>query len=222
MKIFKKQISINILSTLLMLMSVFILMISPSNSWFTDERHMGIVFDIKLKNMELRLYQIIGSTRTNILTNEQNEEFAADENVTTNPQYLILDGEIVPDVENNLHLVLKNEDDESEALGFKFKFQLFSVGVTSDKEIACEIKGFDVPGNSSSGYGFAKISGDASGFYYYQDSNKNNVALPKNSEAMLMQKFVVPYSEFIDANGNILIANSETVYVKLTIEAFEI
>ena len=64
------------------------------------------------------------------------------------------------------------------------------------------------------------VKGD-DGYYYYKESSlegAKNAQFAKDTTAFILQSFTVPYSSFFDSNGNMIIKNSETVYIKLVVE----
>lgn len=203
----KNSISINVLSVLVILMSLLLIVVNPVNAWFTDAKQNGIAIEVELGNLNLKLYQNSIADANEILTN-------ADNGKATTKKYIALNQEIVPDVEVPLNLILANKDQGSASMYVRYKFALYQRGVSQDKEITTEIIGFTAKTDEAGGF----VKND-DGFYYYQDKTGANTLFIKNASATLLTHFVVPYSQFMDANGNILIKNSETIYIKLIVQA---
>ena len=212
-----KSISINIISVLIILVCLSLGVLGSTNAWFTDTFKQGVQIEIVVANLNLRVYQKEGTTEREINTIAENTKVETDNDNSTNPQYVSVSGEFEPDVPVGLQLILKNEDIGSASMYVRFKLQMFKRGVSSDVEVPIEVGGNGI----LEGYtkGFMKVAGDSSGYYYYQDSTKTNVTFDTGETAIMMQNFTVPYTSFIDSAGNMLITGSDTVYLKLTVEA---
>ncbi|MBO5954477.1 MAG: hypothetical protein J6Q13_00730 [Clostridia bacterium] len=198
------------------------------NSWFTDTHRNGVQISVEIGDLKLKVYQasldnegnIVENSKVEILTNEINHEYGTDEieegqpNTETNPQYIDLGGEIVPETPVDLVLVLANQDSGSASMFVRFKFEIYVRGLTSDTKIeGVTITGFKTPDATTCG--FVK---EDDGYYYYQDNEGNNALFAKNAEVTMMHNFTVPLSAFLDANGNMLLTHSETIYIKLLID----
>ena len=234
-----KSISINILSVFVILTCLLLGLIDPINAWFTDQHHDGIYISVTVSNLNLKVYQNIDSKETEIYTNKKNEEHESDGDTSTKMQFIQLSQKIEPvdDGEKNadnsdkrsafLSLKLKNEDQGETSVYLRFKFQLMARGVAEDIEIPIQIYGFTAA--TASAPGFVK-EGD---YYYYKENSLegaanarfakgagiDNPATENTDESIyLLQSFNVPFSSFFDVNGNMKIKNSETVYIKLTID----
>ena len=219
-----KSISINILSVFIILTCLLLGLVAPTNAWFTDHHNNGILIGVTVGNLNLKLYQITKNAQsqdveTEILTNLKNEINDTDADASTTVQYISLGGKISPDQAVTLNLKLKNTDKGESSMYVKFKFELYLRGTTADTLVPTTISGFTAP--TSTAKGFVKGTGD---YYYYKATSAANAAnaqFAKNESAMLMTSFTVPYSSFIDANGNMLIKNSDSVYIKFSVEASE-
>ena len=64
----KSTISINILSVLIILMSVFIAVVGSTNSWFTSKQENGVQIIINVGDLKLNLYQKIKDEETQQVT----------------------------------------------------------------------------------------------------------------------------------------------------------
>lgn len=219
-----KSISINIVSVLIILTCLLLGLVSPTNAWFTDQHKDGILIGVTVGNLNLKLYQITTNAssqdvETEIYTNLKNETNETDDDSSTTTQFIMLDGKISPDEAVTLRLKLKNLDKGQSSMYIKFKFELYIRGVTADSLITTSIAGFTAP--TSITKGFVKGQDD---YYYYKATsaaNAENAMIAKSEEVMLMTSFTVPYSSFMDSNGNMLIKNSDIVYIKLDVEASE-
>ena len=54
----KKTISINILSAILILISLFIVIVGQTNSWFTSVHYNGVRLDVFVGGLKYELYQV--------------------------------------------------------------------------------------------------------------------------------------------------------------------
>ena len=202
-----KSISINILSVFIILICVFMGVVGKTNSWFTAKHQDGVQIEVVIGNLLLKIYQITGTNGENsreIYSDQKNAE------LKTDTQYVELSGEIKPDTDITLNLKLANEDQGATSMYVKFKFEVFKRGTLSDENLYATIKGFDAPTQNTKG--FVK-----NGDYYYYQNTSGNVQMEKNETAIMMQSFSIPYSSFLDDNGDI--ANgSDTIYIKLTVD----
>lgn len=220
-----KPISINILSVFIILTCLLLSVVGTTNAWFTDKHHDGILINISVGNLNLKLFQITKDSQdqeieTEILTNLKNEQNATDKDDNTVTQYIVLDGKIIPDEWVGLKLKLKNSDKGKSSMYVKFKFELYLRGVSSDTLVETEIKGYQSPDENTKGF----VEGEE-GFYYYKESSlqdANNSLIEQEEDPLIMTHFKVPYSSFVDANGNMLIKNSETIYIKIIVEASDV
>jgi len=202
-------ISINILSVFIILVCFCIGVVGYTNSWFSTTQKNGVQIIVDVGEMKLQLYQKLATQTNTIYTYDENQE-----NGTTN--YVVLDDEIIPDVLTDLNLVLSNEDRGSASMFLRFKFELFVRGVSVDRSIPIEIEGFAQPGESSNG--FVKRIVDGETYYYYQNDNGTNEKFEKGAtEISLLTGFKVTYDTVL--NNSYLSSGSESVYIKLTIDA---
>ena len=207
-----RSISINILSVLLILISVSICMIGQTNSWFTAETKNGIQIMVDVGELKLAVYQVDPTVDLKTYIPKEQDKINHDQDDT--PKYIsIKSGEIIPDETIKISLVLANNDTGAAAMYVKYKFELFKRGIEHDEKIDIIIDGYDL---NTTANGFVQ-SGE---WYYYQNSASQNVELGRGDQAVLMKSFKIPYSSFVDVEtGELLIKNSDTLYVKMTIQA---
>lgn len=219
-----KSISINILSAIIILTCLLLGLVTPTNAWFTDSHQDGIYINVQVSNLNFKLYQHIDGEDVEIYTYEKNTEYETDNKDDTNTQFVELDGKISPDENVALQLKLKNEDKGETSVFIRFRLQLMARGIAEDTEIPINLIDYTAPTASTPGF----VKGDASkgedaNYYYYKESNLETAGYAKfeqNAEAYILQSFNVPYSSFFDETGNMIIKNSETVYIKLVIEEY--
>ena len=213
-----KSLSINILSALIVLMSVFIGIIGGANAWFTTEHKNGIYIQMEIGDLKLKLYKNSVVQSNLIYTYDDNEDMNE-----SDKSYVPLSGEIQPDTFNNLVIILSNEDAGSASMYVRYKLEMYrrSRGTDPDELVPINITQY-VPASGenrfrahSDGYCYYQTSTGASAGSY---SSSNNAKLAKNQNVQLFTGFTVPYSSFIDRIGN-LIDGSDSLYIKLTIEA---
>ena len=207
----KTSISINLLSVLIILMSVFIGIVGQTNSWFTASHENGVQIIVNVGDLKLNLYQKIGSNENIVYSYAEN-----DKETTTEKKYITLSQAILPDEQVDLQLILKNEDLGSASMYLRFKFELFACGADSDRLIPTELIGVDE--------GFIlreEILNDVnSGYYYYSEDGTTCGLFKQNTEGVnLMTDFVVNYEDMFSDSGELLNIASETLYVKLTVDA---
>lgn len=211
----KSKISINILSAFIILISLFMGVVGNTNAWFTSKHQDGIEIIFNVGDIRLKLYQIIGESKNEILTNEDNETASLE-----NKQYIAIDGPIIPGEENALILQLENKELGSAAMYIRYKFELYArvsttANVTEDVLIPTTMVGGDAWSNGSVGFKYK----ESDGYYYYKNTTGAiNEKLPHNQSAQLMEAFIVDY-DFIYNNGNLNIASSDALYIVLTIDA---
>ncbi len=196
--------------------------VGKTNSWFSYSNFKGVEIVAQIGILDLKLYQQIGGNTNEILTNEVNSE-------ESKKQFVQISGVINPDEEKDLILILKNQDPGSTSMYVKFKFEIYARGVTQDTLIPTEISGFAKPSDSANGF----VLDEESGFYYLKNNSGDNVVLRSakeltketgtavavGEEIKLMEKFKIPFSSYVAANGNFKHTNSETIYIKLTVIA---
>lgn len=204
--------SINVLSVLVILISLFVGIVGQSNAWFTDTHHNGVQVEISVGDLKLKVYQNSVVDTNEIYTIEDN-------NKNGTSKYMAISGEIKPDTDVAITMMLANKDTGSAAMYVRFKFEVYARGLNSDTKLeGVTVKGFATPSGTANG--FARNANDSTDeYYYYRNASGTNVLLAKDAEAKMMTHFNVPFSAFVDADGNFLITNSDTVYIKLTVHA---
>ena len=203
-----KDISINILSVCIILVCLLLSCVGSTNAWFTSEHDQGVEIIANVGDLKLKLYQNINDSDVEILTNQKNAASA-------NKQYVQLNSVIAPDTDIDIVLKIANEDLGSTSMYLRYKFELFSRGVESDTLIPCEISGYTKPTEATNGFTY----NESEKYYYYTDNVGNKALFQKGASALLMESFQVKYSNFIDADGDFKLVNSDALYVKLTIDA---
>lgn len=214
-----KSISINVLSALIVLMSLLIGIVGSANAWFTAEHKNGIYIQMEIGDLKLKLYKNSVAKSNLIYTYEENQEVEE-----ANKSFIPLSGEIQPDIFNSLDIILSNEDAGSASMYVRYKLEMYrrSYETEADKLVPINVTQY-VPTNNSEN----RFRTHSDGYCYYQTatgataqtySSSNNAKLSKNTIAQLFTGFTVPYSSFIDENGK-LIDGSDSLYLKLTIEA---
>ena len=156
-------ISINIISALIILISIFVALVGNVNAWFTAEHKDGIQMIINIGDLKLNLYQRITGQE------ELNEVYTYAENLkdtTTTKKYIDFKGKVLPDGQNYIELILKNEDQGSAAMYLRFKFELYVRNATKDILIPTTIYGVDEKFELKP----AQTGNNDSGYYYYKSS----------------------------------------------------
>lgn len=205
------SISINVISALIILISLFIGVVGSTNSWFTANHLNGVEILLSVGELKLNLYQKIGTEEVAIYTYDEN---ALPE--TTTKSYITLEDKVIPDEDVGLELILKNEDAGSSAMYLRFRFELYARGADGDRPIPTSLV------NSNANFKFKEYvkNDDNSGYYYYTGSDGKNALFNQNTTGItLMKAFVVEYEDMFDETGELLNISSETLYVKLTIDA---
>lgn len=189
--------------------------VGKTNAWFTSMHKDGVQIIVNIGDLKLNLYQKFAENDLRaVYTYKENNKDGA-----TEQKYVSLSQKIVPDELVGLHLVLKNEDAGSSAMYLRFKFELYARGEDEDVLIATSLDGVDAH------FEYKEYSaGDVnSGFYYYKEStekNSKNDQFEQNTTGInLMTYFKVEFESLVDASGNLINISSETVYIKLTIDA---
>lgn len=217
-------ISINILSVLIILISVFMFSIKNTNAWFTAGNYKGIEIVATIGDLDVNLYQYEDEDKFDA-DSDSKEIFTMAENAKieeNKKSYINFAGEIKHDEEIPLFLKIKNDDGGSTSMYMRVKFELCQRGTTQDIPIPIEILGMSTC--SIGGYGFKYNSDDE--FYYYQYNvasdvgyhSSNNAEFAKGSEINLIEKFKIPYSSFVDASKNLQLTNSGTLFIRITIQ----
>jgi len=202
------SISINVLSVLIILISLFIGIVGWTNSWFTAEQNGGVQIVINVGELQLNLWQKIGNQNKEIYTYEKNQN-------ETTKSYIQLNGPIIPGEKNPLSLYLENKDEKSAPMYVKFKFELYVRGVDKDTKIDTVLS-VDDENLTTTRFG-VKTNND--GWYYYQDANENNVLVEKGASIVMMTHFEFDYNQILDNNDNLKYVDSDSIYIKLTIKS---
>ena len=201
-----KGISVNVVSVFVILTCLLLSCVGATNSWFTSSHERGVEIFVSVGDLKIMVYQTIANNDVKIFTDQDNQ-------TESSPQYVVLESVVAPDEDVDLILKVANEDPGSTSMYLRFKFELYIRGVESDTLLPCEINEFDMPTSTSNGFTYKQ------GYYYYTDINGNNVQLARGTSAVLMESFNVSYGNFVNADGSFKYVNSETLYVKLTIDA---
>ena len=209
----RSTISINILSVLIILISVFIGVVGSTNAWFTVEQINGVEIIVNVGELKLNLYQRIVDPETDEVSTK--EIYTYDQNISAqNKSYVELSGPIIPGENMALNLYLENKDVASVPMYVRFKFGLYVRGETHDDIIPVSLIREDA---STIGFG-QKTGATHDDYYYYQDANQNNVLFDKESSVDLMTHFKIDYSEMFE-DESMIYTSSDALYIKLTIEA---
>lgn len=181
--------------------------IYPTNSWFTDSHKNGVLIEIEIGELKLKVFQNDETIALNeIYSNKYNEE-------NSTSQYVNLGGKIIPGTPVPLTLILTNQDSGSASMFVRYKFEVYIRGVSSDTKIeGVSITGYLAPTNEAGG--FVK-DGD---YYYYRNNSGENTLFAKNEVETLMQYFTIPESAFVNNSGEMLLTYSDSLYIKLVIE----
>ena len=128
-----KNISINILTAVVILLSLLLVATGVTNAWFTTDgtRKLKLVFNVGQLNV--KLYQTIGEEEIEVFTNSVNE------NAGNSAKYITLTDEILPDQVVDLNLKLKNED-KGAGVYIRYQFALYACGVEEDILIPIDIQ----------------------------------------------------------------------------------
>ena len=212
-----KNISINIMSALIILITILLACVSSTNSWFTQTKEHGVRVDLVVADLNLQVYQLIDSNETKIYATQKTNDYGSENQTSGVPQYLVLKDEIRPDEFVPITLTLKNEDAGSSSLYVRFKMELYRRTLNGDVLVPIEVVPGGIAENKTSGFGVK--DGDDSGYCYYQNGSQENTLFATGESAVMLTKFKVPYTSFIDASGDMLIKNSETCYMKIVVEA---
>ena len=213
-------ISINIISALIIVLCLFMGAINPTNAWFTSASKNGVQIQLEIGDLKLKVFQNDATVETNeILTNDQNNEYETDKNpdetpnTDTQPSYVDITGKIIPGKPVDLVLILANTDQASASMYVRFKFEVFIRGISADTKIEnVALTGCTAPAGENGGF---VEDGD---YFYYRNTSGSNILFAKGTVATMLQKFTIPDSVFVDNSGNMLITNSQTLYIKLTVE----
>ena len=204
MKGSKKSLSINILSVMIILISLFACSFYGVNSWFSQTHNDGVEIFVDLADLMINVYQKEGGTNR-LLTPMLEPEDAS---------YVNLSGKIIPDQSVGLEMVLGNDEAGSSPVFVRFKFTLYVRGVDQDQEISTQIGGYPQQTASSEGFKY----NEEDGYYYYSDKQGNPTKLSSGLTVNMMTSFVVDYDDVMNS-GQLLNLNGDLVYVVLTVDA---
>lgn len=191
----KSDISINVLTALVILFSILLLSVGVGNAWFSYNLDNGLYLIVKVGEFNVSLYQVEGQNSTQVFTNSKNSTEA-------NPSYIVFNEMVVPEAVNELQLDLKNEDAGVTVL-MRFKFQLYACDGVTDVLI---------PTTLDLGNDFVYR---ADGYNYYVDENKNNKIFLNNERITLFTGFIVGTEDFNKYE------NGATVKIVLTVECVD-
>lgn len=187
-----KSCSITIISVILLLTCLFISIISSSNAWFVISDPNRIQMDVLIEDVKFTVYQNSVSEANKI--NPLNKE-----------SYVTIDGIVEPDIEKELTLILKNEDQSGGSRYVRFKFEVMVSGTTTALS-GVSITGYDETTIETNK--FTKI-GD---YYYYCGTGNYMIPMEQDDQATMLTGFTVPYSAMKD------LTHSESLKIVLTIE----
>ena len=179
-----------ILSVAIVLMSLFLSVVGFSNSWFavsmdsTDTSGIRVELNIS-SQLAWNVYQ-----RTDSTDRKLGED-----------SYIELSGEIVPDTEYPVTLVLKEEDLSNNTAYLRYKIDFVTHNGTTISPVTINLQENE-----------ENLVKDDDGYYYYR-SNSANAELPKGAELILMESFSIPLETFDS------LQNSESIKIVLTVEA---
>lgn len=191
-----QSISINVVSAMVILLCLLITIIQPVNAWFSSNHENGVQISVMVGNLNLKLYQ----GETEIKTNDKNATGSEKSYINLSQSQ-----KIMPDTNVSLELVLRNEDEGALGLHIRFKFEIYKRGYESDTLIDANI---------TAGSDFTKQDD----YYVYTKGTGSSVELAKGDSTTLMTAFQIPMTAFVGDSDNMIIQDSSTIYIKLTIE----
>ena len=195
MKKLAKPNLIYTLTAFVILFCFLILNVGIANAWFTSSDHKGVYVVFNVGQLNVNLYQV---TKDNEDKDVFTEVYSANENTTAQEKkYINLQAGIFPDEFVELKLVLENKD-AGGAIKIRYKLDIYACGAT-DTLIACDL---------AVGENINKVSG----YYYYQNGDKEDVEIDTDAQLTLCEGFSIPYSSF---NG---LYGGETIKLVFTVE----
>ena len=200
----KKSLSINILSVIVILISLFACSFYGVNSWFSQSHNNGVEIFVDLADLMINVYQKEGGTNR-LLTPMLEPE---------NVSYVNLSAKIIPDQAVGLEMILGNDEAGSSPVFVRFKFNLYVRGVDQDREMSTQIIGYLQQTASSEGFKY----NEEDGYYYYSDKQGNPTKLASGATVSMMSGFVVGYDDMVNS-GQLSDLNGDLVYVVLTVDA---
>ena len=198
----KMTMSINVLSVLIILVSLCIGLVGRTNSWFVAEHNEGVQIIVKVGDLKLSLYQTIDGTTNRVYSYSENMDMEENERV------FVELGEVDPSTLNVLQLQVANDDPKSVPMYIKFKFEVYARGVNSDTLLSTTISGFTAWSDQQAGF----KKNDTDEFYYYKSADGNNKIFEKGETQTLLTGFEFNYDNISSYTS------SESIYLKLTID----
>lgn len=200
----KKSLSINILSVMVILISLFACSFYGVNSWFSQSHNNGVEIFVDLADLMINVYQKEGGTNRLLTPMLEPEDVS----------YVNLSAKIIPDQAVGLEMILGNDEAGSSPVFVRFKFNLYVRGVDQDREISTQIKGYLQQTASSEGFKY----NEEDGYYYYSDKQGNPTKLASGATVSMMSGFVVDYDDMVNS-GQLSDLNGDLVYIVLTVDA---
>ena len=210
----KSSISINILSALIILISLFMGVVGNTNAWFTSKHQDGIEIIFNVGDIRLKLYQLQAGEAKREITNLNNVDPDVEK------QYIYLEGPIIPGEVADLNLQLENKEAGSAAMYVRYRFELYArvsttADITRDELIPTTMVGGNAWSNGNAGFKYK----ESDNYYYYTNTTGEiNEKLPYNETAQLMEGFTIDYN-YIYNGGNYKMISSDALYIVLTVEA---
>ena len=193
-----KNISINILVVLFVLLSLLCISVGVGHAWFTTNQNRGVQVVVRVNEYNLVLYQVTNNSETESskvdYTYKKNDREGSS-------NYIVLKDALLADEFNDLKLKVKNED-AGAGVYIKYQIKLFALTANAKTEIPIDVtlgENFELKNN----------------YFYYVDTSSANKLLSNSNEVILLTGFTVPYSSFESFQGG------ETVMLELTIECCE-
>jgi len=186
----KTNISINVVAVLATLLCLLVFSVGVGNAWFMTTKDREIHLIVNVGELRINLYQVKDGQTKEVYTNAKNSTEAT-------PSFVVISGEILPDVSNDLVLKLENTDAGANVY-VKFKFNLYACGHEGDTLVST---------NLTLGSNIVK-----DGDYYWYNDGTNNKEFKDGDTIELLTGFTVPFDSFKNFN------NSETLKLDLQIE----
>lgn len=195
-------------------MCVLLSCVDVTNSWFTSEEN-NVHILVEVGTLKLSVYQDINGVETKLLADS--EEIGDYQGPTSD--HVVLNTMIAPDEEIDLVLTLSNEDAGTASMYVRYKFEVYVRGIAQDIKLKTQLNNYTVPVTGSGAHaGF--VLDESTGWYYYKNESATaNALFAKGATAILLESFTIPYDSFMSPQGSMLQTYSDTVYIKLTIDA---
>lgn len=201
------------LVALVMLLGVLISVL-PTSAYFTSGDGLKIQAIVKVSPINFQVFQFVNSEDVQI-----NGSTYID--IANGNQSLA----VLPNVEYDLILKLKNADNGNQAMGVKYKIEMFATGAENNAGTAEHFETsipFDVnrttanpdlATSTTAGFWYNELDG----YYYYvnNSSSHTSIAYAKNTNLKMMTKFSIPQSSFDSWNG-------ENLKIVVTVEGINI